>query len=600
MKHLELVVLASCACGALAEMQVVEHTEMVVQSEVLHSAQVVGQDTSVAVALAATPGIQVNSQGLPGGQADLSIRGSSFSGAGISLNGLALQNAQTEHFNAELPIIAGVLSAPELLTGVDQVLATEGHLVGTASFSIMSVDTGRSITLGVAEDEGYWVSTLLQEQHPFSTGDGFTGLGVFGAYTEANSVDDADNDLRSARGGGQFQVATDASQWDVLVAHQTKRFGACGYYGVTPTWNAEEETEDTLLLGSWLRGDTEGRYLRASVMHREQTDDYTLYWSLPGVYNNAHRTVTHSGVVAGREFLGNHVSVNWRLNGQMERICSNGLGNHERSRGAATLLPAVEAGRWTLIGGVRHEVFEDDASETLPQASLEWMHSDRLCLRLSHSQSMRQPSYTELNYESPASLGNTGLENQASETTELMASGDACCGWVWRFWVFQRVTRDSVDWIRATDASPRWTAENLGRIDTEGLEIGLIHAARGGSRIAVHYMYLHKDANVLLYSSRYALDYPEHTVLVSGLWQICHQVGVELTQIFRQQQDNPLRKGKDEGYDGMLALHVVPRNHPHVQVSLMVNNLWDDDYACFPGQATVSPRRVSAGMTVDW
>jgi len=186
--------------AAWADPQVVEQADMVVHSEALHSGHVVGQDASVGVTLAATPGILVNSQGVPGGQADLSIRGSSFSGAGLSLNGLALSSAQTEHFNAELPIIAGVLSAPALLSGIDQVLVTEGHLVGTAGFSTMPVETGRTLTLGVAEDAGYWLSTLIQERRPFASGAGYAGVGAFGSYTEINAVDYPDNDVRSTRG----------------------------------------------------------------------------------------------------------------------------------------------------------------------------------------------------------------------------------------------------------------------------------------------------------------------------------------------------------------------------------------------------------------
>ncbi|MBT3194324.1 MAG: TonB-dependent receptor [Verrucomicrobia bacterium] len=595
-----LQVFLGCVVAASAETQLVEKVDMVVRAEAVRSGRVVGQDASVAVTLAGTPGVSVTSQGIPGGQTDLSIRGSSFSGAGISLNGLSLQNAQTEHFNAELPIIAGVLSTPEILTGVDQVLVTEGHLVGTASFSIMPIDTGRSLTFGIAEDEGYWLSTLIQESRPFANGAGISGFGVFGAHTQANSVDSQDNDVRSSRGGGQFQIATDESQWDVVVAHQQKAFGARGYYGVTPTWDAEEETEDTLVVGSWLRGDLHGSYLRASVMWREQSDDYTLYWTLPGVYNNAHRTVTQSAVLAGRELLGDSFLLDWRASGQSERIRSSALGDHDRTRGGLTLVPGMQLGRWSLKAGARHEVFEDDDSETLPQGAVEYTRSERLRLRLSHSQSVRQPSYTELNYESPASLGNSGLENQTAETTELLATGEFPGKVEWRMGIFQRVTRDAVDWIRETEASTRWTASNLDRIETEGVEVGVSRRAVGGSRVAAHYTFLRKSSDVDFYSSRYAMDYPEHHFLLSGLWQFCPCMGVELTQVVRQQEDNPLRESSDTGYDGALALHWVPCSSPRTQVSLMVSNLWDDDYNDFPGQEVVSQRRVSAGLTVEW
>jgi vitamin B12 transporter len=588
------------AVGAVfAESVVVEQVDMVVSADVLHSGRVVGQDASVSVTLAGTPGIQVNSQGVPGGQSDLSIRGSSFSGAGLSLNGLSLGNAQTEHFNAELPIISAVLSAPTVLSGIDQTVSTEGHLVGTASFSVMPIDTGRSLTLGAAEDNGYWVSALLQERLLFAGGDGFTGLGAFGAYTEINAVDYSDNDVRSKRGGAQYQVVRGDSQWDLLVAHQEKRFGARGYYGVTPAWKAEEETEDTMILGSWVRGDTDQAFLRSSLLRREQTDDYTLFWSLPGVYNNAHRTVLHAGVVDGRAFLGRHGVLDWRMHGQEERIRSSALGNHERTRGGITVIPGLSCGLWHIKAGIRQEVFEDDDSETLPQGSVEVALSDHLGLRLSHSQSVRQPSYTELNYESPASLGNAGLENQTAKTTELAVTGDVA-GLQWRLALFQRETDDAVDWIRETESSTRWAAQNLGEVDTEGVDLGVSFRASDGSRLAAQYMYLKKETDAEVYSSRYALDYPEHYVLLSGLWQITERMGVELTQAFRQQDANPLRGSSDAGYDGTLAIHVVPMVHPQAQITLMVNNVWDDDYEVFPGQSTVSPRRVSAGVTIDW
>ncbi len=593
-------VLLFMAGGGLCGTQDVERAEMVVVGEALHSAHVVGQDASVAVTLDAMPGIIINSQGVPGGQADLSIRGSSFSGAGISIGGLSLKSPQTEHFNAELPIVAGVLSAPVVLSGFDQARATEGHLVGTASFEIMPIDRTRSLTFGVSEENGYWLNFLVQESLPFSDGSGVAGIGLFGSHTEINAVDYEDNDLKSTRGGGQLQLLQENSQWDVIVAHQEKEFGARGYYGVNPDWYADEETEDTLFLGSWMKGDVDGSHVRSSIMRREQTDDYTLYWNFPGVYNNEHETVTHSGVLGGRHYWGNQVVLDWRSGIENERIRSSSLGDHERYRGSGLLLPGILLGQWSFAAGVRYEFFEDDDSEVLPQGAIEVALSDDLSLMLSHSQSIRQPSYTELNYESPASLGNTGLENQKAETTELMAKGAISKYVSWHLGIFKRYTYDTVDWIRETEDSKRWTAENLGRADTDGVMCGLSLKDFSGNRIAAHYSFLHKSSEAEFYSSRYAFDYPEHYVLLNGLWQISKFVGMELTQSFRQQVENPMRNSSDSGYNGSLALHVVPRQNPQVQLSFMVSNIWDDDYEYFPGQATVSPRRISAGVTVDF
>ena len=54
----------------------------------------------------------VNSQGWA--QRDLSIRGSSYTGAGISVNGLNLKVPYSAHFNSELPMSGNWLSAPSV------------------------------------------------------------------------------------------------------------------------------------------------------------------------------------------------------------------------------------------------------------------------------------------------------------------------------------------------------------------------------------------------------------------------------------------------------------------------------------------------------
>ena len=59
-----------------------------VSEKPLISVQQIGQDVSIATSLQSLPGVVVLSQGETVGQSDLSIRGSSFSGAGLSMFGL--------------------------------------------------------------------------------------------------------------------------------------------------------------------------------------------------------------------------------------------------------------------------------------------------------------------------------------------------------------------------------------------------------------------------------------------------------------------------------------------------------------------------------
>lgn len=581
---------------------VVEREDLEVAGEVLPTSLVAGRDAVAASALAVLPGVDLRAQGVAGGQSDLSIRGSSFSGAGLALNGFALPNAQTEHFNAELPIHAGLLSAPTIYTGFGQTLAGEGHLIGTVDFTILPVDTLRHLSLGLSEKEGFHVNALAQQRFAPAASGAAAGAGAFAGYTEENAVDYPDNDVRARRAGGQAQwLDKRGGQWDLLLVRQEKEFGARGYYGVTPLWEADEETGDTLLLTGWSRTDRDGNRIRATALYREQTDDYTLFWTLPGVFNNSHKLETYGATVDGRFLAGEGGSLDWRITGSEQSLRSNSLGDHQRSQMGLVAVPGMMFGKWQVQAGSRFEIFEEEPNEFLPQAAVGYHVSDRMVLKLAYSESVRQPSYTELNYESPASLGNAGLKNQTASTVELLLTGaSAARRLAWTLGLFQQTTRNTVDWIRPTEEATRWAAWNIGSVDAVGVEAGLRWQAENGSRLAAQYTGLVKSEDTGFYASRYALDYPEHRLQFSGYQPVWSRLAVELQQNIRRQDDNPLRQSSDTGYDASLALHALALKSPNVLLTLAIQNLWDDDFEIFPGQATVSPQRLYASLTMDW
>lgn len=594
------MVAASGIAGA--PVAVVEREDLVVAGKVLPSSIVAGYDAVASSALWAAPEVELRSQGGVAGQSDLSIRGSSFSGAGLALNGFALPNAQTEHFNAELPLHAGMLSVPTIYTGFAQTLSGEGHLVGTADFSLLPVDTFRQLSAGLGEKDSFHANALVQQRFPSPSSWGAMGVGAFAGYSEANAVDYPDNDVRSQRAGGQVQwLAPNGGQWDVVIARQEKQFGARGYYGVTPLWDADEETEDTLLFTGWQYGARDGNRFRASAMYREQVDDYTLDWTLPGVFNNNHTLETYGASLDGRYAADFGGSIDWRITGSEQQISSDSLGDHQRAQMGLVAVPGYQLDKWHFQAGTRFEIFQEEPNEFLPQMAVGYAFSERMMIKAAYSESVRQPSYTELNYESPASLGNAGLKNQTASTAEVSLQGtDASRRLTWSMGVFQRTTRDTVDWIRPTADASRWEAMNIGSVDAVGVEAGVRWQSTQGVRLSGYYTGLTKSDHRDFYASRYALDYPEHRLQVGGYLPFGSRLAMEFQQEFRRQVDNALRERDDVGYDARLALHALALKSPHVMVTLAIQNLWDDEFEVFPGQATVAPQRMSVSMVMDW
>ncbi len=589
---------AVVASPLLVRGELVEIRPLVVRGEALPGLIYGSGEESVASQLQRVPEVDLQVQGIAGGQSDLSIQGSSFSGAGLAINGLSLPNAQTEHFHAALPLPPELFGAPQVLTGFDQSAGSVGFLVGTIDYGILPLHTRRRLSGGISEYDSYWGQILVQQQLEVDTG--ALGVGAFAGGTEMHKVDFPDNDVSIERAGGQVQFRNaEGDQTDFLLAREKKEFGVRGYYGVNPDWPGDEETDDTLLYLGHTRV-RDGHEVRASAYYREFRDDYRLYWTLPGIFENNHRLYTMGAMVDGRSEVGENGLFDWRLTGSEERIRSTALGRFSRRQMSISAIPGYRYDRWLYQVGARMDIFEDTVNEFLPQVSVTYSFDRGISLQAAYSESVRQPSYTELNYESPASLGNEGLENQKAGTAELTLRGGGAAGLRWKAGAFYRRSQDTVDWIRRAPDSARWEAENIGTLETMGVEAGLQWAHEAGSYLAVHYLGLDQSSDADVHASRYALDYAEHLLRLTGYAALGQRASLSYTQALRQQASNPLRGSDRQAYPAAVQAAYVLRHHPNIAIHATVDNLWDDDYEVFPGQEVYAGRRYSAGLVVEW
>ena len=538
--------------------------------------------------LRTTPGVVLNSQG--GSQNDLSIRGSSFSGAGLSLGGLTLRNPQTEHFNAELPLPAGMLARPSVLTGLDN---QGGHLVGTVNFDLLPIIGKRQVEAGFGTDHRDWQSVLFQ--HALTNG---LGIGIFAGRESANGVDYSDNDYDREYVGAHLQHRTDDTQVDFIVAHQEKEFGSRGYYGSDNTRVATEDTEETLVYLSAHKGDLNSDYLRGGISWREFYDNYYIP-SYP--YENHHRSRTSSAFFDGRTLEINGFALGWRTDVEEERIVSTGLGSHHRTRGGISILPQWRGDRIKITAGARGEFFTEESAEFLPQLGIEYLLSDNLTAFASYSESVRLPSYTELDYNSPSSFGNTGLGPQKSAETEIGLKGIPSETMDWKVAAFHRRSKNTIDWMKPT-AAGRWAATDIGTLDVYGLEAQAGWYPAQNIEMQFAYTWITKDREASdfgQYASRYALDYPEHLAQLSLLWRPFQALELGTTQTLRYQTDNAVRTGNDFGADSTFVVRYTPPCMEAATISFLLNNAWDDDFQAFPGQKTPE-RYAGISLTLNW
>lgn len=553
---------------------------------------------SVAWSLDGAPGVLLNSQGGRSAQTDLSIRGSSFSGAGLSLGGLALRSPQTEHFHAELPVPAALFGKPGILTGLDQLRLSTGHLVGSVDLRFLPPAERGYVCIGAGDRDWSWLDCLHVQ--PFSgTDEWFGGVGVFGGAESVDSLDWSDNNMVRRGGGAHVQLLGKRQRLDLLAAAQRKLFGARGYYGVNPDWYADEQIDDFLVYAGYRIDHDGGGYVRATALWRELSDRYRLFWSLPEIYENAHDTRMLQVAVDGQQPVGGRWTVNWRFNGESDDLQSEALGDHRRERGDLTLLPEVSFDSLRIFGGVRAYAFSGETSAWLPQVGVQWDPTAAWRAFASYTETVRQPSFTELNYESPGSLGNSGLERQESESWEAGFLFRSAREFSLQAAVFHRSSSHTVDWVKAASDSPRWVATDLGDVDANGVEIaGEWHPA-DPLVLGLTYTWVHKSHDVDAYAGRYVLDYPVHHVQLAGEWKVCRNSRFVFAQGLRWQEDSPIRGEADFGADAHCSLHVKVPGTIGTELAVGVVNVWNDDFETFVSQPD-GERRAWVSLAYRW
>jgi vitamin B12 transporter len=547
-------------------------------------------ELSVAEEAASIPGVRLQRQGLGSPQADLRIRGGAFSSSGFALEGLPLFDPQTEHFHADLPLSPLLADRVRLLTGLEQFSAMSGHASGTVDMDLAEPDNHLKFDLAAGSD-GFFAPAASAGWAGAAPGGGVRGGSAFLQHDRIDRTDGQDdNDLTRWTGGGLLQQTDEAEtlRSSILASGSSRRFGARGFYGAPATFASEEEVESHLLLGS-VKDLSESTPSRLTAAWRQSEDRYWLDRHDKDLYENHHETESFGLHGDSLRRFGESGSAALRGDYLFERIDSDyrgrlpgaGLGRHSRQRFALGALPGWTLGDLTLSAGGAGEWFDTDKPAWLPGAGASWQPSPHQNLFAAVTTAVRQPSYTELNYESPGSLGNQDLERQESvrlETGWRLVDGQTRAGVL----VFEDHAKDVVDWIRL-EAAGRWTAVNLDSVTTRG---ALLHGSRAiGDRWSLNgeYLGLDKEADDSVYSSRYALDYARHEFRAGVRVDPARNWRVGLWQTAAFYAGNPSRSGSDTRLESNFEVQVrLPR--PGLVLSAGVANLWDRDFETLPGQ----------------
>ena len=582
-------------------------THLEIHVEAIAVAQVMAAPSERAEApafLSGLPGVALRSQGYGAPQADLSIRGAPFSSSGLMIAGLPLYNPQTEHFQADLSIPADVFSAPELLTGLDQFRFSAGHPAGSVAMTLAPIDDLRRMEIGGGAGEQFGSLRACASEN---TGDNtVVGASTFGDWGSIASTDGyKDNYLNHAGGGGQLQMRKPDAQFDLLGAYGWRQFGARGFYGAPAAFPSEENVQESLVLGSAMFDGAADAPSHVTAGWQQTDDRYWLDRTAHDLYAN--HTVSDVASAHGdtRMMVNQDWAVDVRGDASEEWIDGvhsglfpgAGLGTHERGTASGAVLPRYTLGDVTVTAGGALDVFTDDRPAWLPAAGVEWRPNPNRRFALDYTEAVREPSYTELDYESPGSLGNSGLQRQLTRDAEFIwrEHGDSVAGGVA---VFAEEGCELVDWAKLAPGGP-WTAINLDRVYTVGMTADVAVPVTESSDALASYQALGKWSDTDLYASRYVLDYPRQTVRVGGRFRLTSALTLNVWQELDLYADNPARTGTSVSPAAGAELRWQPLRREKMEIAIGVVDPWNSHFETYPGQPAAGSRGYVSGK-FEW
>lgn len=460
-------------------------------------------------------------------QADISLRGSSSEQTLVLLNGLRINDAQSSHHDMDIPVPLEAISNIEVLHGAGSTLYGADALSGVVDF-VTAAPATNSLRLraGVGsygENEqgvlagavGNKWSEAITAQRAFSTG--FM----------------PDRDYRSENASSESRYKTALGESDVLLAGSDQAFGANQFYGDYNSW---ERTK-----GWFASGRQEiGTKTQAAFGYRRHSDNFILLRNDPSFYANNHVDSSWQGVVRRKDPLSSIATLFYGLEADGDAIASNNLGHHARNRGAGYLdLDLRTSHEWTLSAGLREEILSGGARSVLSPdlAGSLWL-GHAIKIRAAGGYGFRLPTYTDLYYSDPTTVGDPNLKPESAWSGEGGVDWYPSAKIAGSLTVFYARQHNAIDYVRA-NASQLWQASNLTGVSFGGFESAVVWTPARQQTFHFSWTVL-SGAQAALHGlqSEYIFNYPVNnasaawTGLVGKGFVIRNRVGV--TQRYQQ------------------------------------------------------------------
>jgi outer membrane cobalamin receptor len=528
-----------------------------------------------------------------GVQADLSLRGTTFEQSLVLLNGLRINDPETGHLNLDIPIPLDAVTRIDILHGSGSTFYGSDAIGG--AINLLTQPPAPGLTVVASAGGGSYNSI---EQHLRAS---YTNGPLAEQLTASRDTSDGfipDRNYSSNALASETWLTTKAGTTDILLATSDRPYGANLFYGPYPSWESTK---------GWFASIQQqlGPQTAASFGYRRHSDLFVLFVDQPQIYENNHITTSYEGALRRADALSPNSTLSYGVEADGDSIHSNSLGQHTRNQGAGYVNLSLRAlGRFALSLGARDEILSGNGTGNdnvfSPSIAAAYTLTHTMRLRASAGHGFRLPTYVDLYYADPTTIGNPNLKPESSWSYEAGADWTPSNGRLTlTAAAFRLQQKDSIDYSKFILATPAltsaqpWQAVNIQNLNITGAEATARLRLTDNQQLQFSYTAAHAaspPANIL---SEYAYNYAAQNAIVR--W-----TGIlpgNFHQLTAHTQLNIVQKTQHTAYP--LWDVALSRNTGRLRPYLRALNLSNTGYQEIP-QVPLQGRTIMAGAEFNW
>ena len=535
--------------------------------------------TSISELLQQVAGLDIRRRGAEGMQADLYIRGGSFDQTLLLIDGIKVEDPQTGHHTMNMTIPLGVIEKIEIIKGSASRIYGQNAFTGAVNIVTKNnIKNDASVEIGGGSFDQKRGSLTIQKELKNSD--------ILFNYNRKESEGyryntDYKNDEFFIK--SNFKIKD--QKISAIGVFNERKFGANGFYASPLAIDQYEETQASLV-GFSTTYKKNDFTIKPKLYWKRNQDMYVYLRQDPSVYRNLHIS-NKVGVELNGSKLNSLGNLGLGFDLSKVSLSSNNLGQKNRTmlnmfieqqlkfnNDKIDFTPGVAISYFSDV--LTNLNYKDNFFNNLffyPGVDFGYRFNGNMKLYSNVGYTYRIPTYTDLFYSSPTTLGNENLKLEKALTKEIGLKY-LKNNFNLNLSVYRRDASDIIDYVRNSESEP-WQANNIREIITDGFELNIGYKFYLGAfrtqKITIGYSNINDELLETNFAfSRYALNSLKNQITANYMFEINDKI--DSTIAFKNAE-----RSNEEKYTVIDFRTSYKLNK--FNLSVILNNILDREYS---------------------